>query len=271
MKSIECLYNEEIFPRAIKDNSCDFINFTVETITRCLGKEFQFDYLSLNLFTLKENGMLDGGLTSIVHNLDERSIPSYEKNIIYDPFTPLALSNVGHCFISDNIKPYEEWLETPIYEKHCLPFDIHYVLAIAFRIPNWERRNLVFHFINGYKKPFKLTSTNLRKIEFACIPFWQCWLYKHGQMCRETLQYRLSLLRNITPQELYAIKLLLKYPQYSMDEIVKLPSCPVGYSALRDQIQRICNKLPQQFSSHDGGYRVTQVYSAFSFLMGCCI
>jgi hypothetical protein len=153
---------------------------------------FGFDDFTLDLWTLNRKQVLDGGSPRVVHRLDDSVIPSDERYLVTDPFTPLALKQPGTAWITDEVQPYEAWLDTEIYRKHCLPYGIHHVPAVAFRVPNWKHRYLVFHFMNDYGRRFFLSPRNMGKLEQACIPFRLCRLVQHGQMCSETLLERLS-------------------------------------------------------------------------------
>lgn len=196
----------ELYPAVVSLSKKQYVYFHADAINKAKDK-LCFDFLTVNILHLNSKMLPEGEITSQVAYASNKSIITYEKNLISDTFTPLTMLTPGAAIFIDAIKPIEEWEETDIYQTHCIPQEFHWVVAISYQYPHHKKTVITFHYLKAKGTPFHW-SVSEEMLEYFTFPFYLGWLYQYGAICDETLKIWFMRIVNLTPERFKILRAL---------------------------------------------------------------
>lgn len=183
---------KDLVKRASSRDGDAFLNFQGNSLLQIMGNDL-FDFMAVNTFYLRQNGTLDGGLTSSVFNAPKAVVESYERNILHDTFTPTLFAKTGTAVFNSAVKSMEEWEDSPIYTEHCSIFDFGVVCEVAYTFPFHRLPRIVIFMSKAPGAQFSAHLTE-EEIEYIFFPFYLGWLRVFDLIDHETLDRWLQLL-----------------------------------------------------------------------------
>ena len=177
---------------------------------------FVFDFLTTSTIAC-DRSFVPVNTDVICLDIDEALVDGYANVMEHDEVSPLSYLNTGRIISSEQIRPYDEWINHPFYELHCKYFQIAKALTVSFRNPERFLTFLAFEYLASTDNKTWDGFTHER-LELASLPFALGWFYRKGLMDDAALDRRLFALQDLTETQLTHIRKYVNSPSQSFQQ-----------------------------------------------------
>ncbi len=178
--------------------------------------EFGFDFLTTSLVVCNHE-LLPVETDIVCLNIADALANGYAAVAEFDDVSPLAYMNTGRAISTENLRTRDEWMNHPIYERHCRYFSIDKMMTISFQCREHENTSLAFEYISSPDQSTWNTFDH-RQLELASFPFALAWFYRKGLMDEAKLTQRFNALSGLTETKLMHIRKYVNSPALSFVE-----------------------------------------------------
>jgi len=201
----------------------DFAKYQIETLEGVFPGA-RFDFCSISTLLLDRNFM-PAGFDCVLLNIDPSLIDNYASVAAYDELSPIVHLNPGRLVSHHDVFDPQSWQASPLFLKHCLIYDLHKVMRVAFQYPAMDRKVISFDYL-GAGENGTWDTLDHRLLEIATFPFALSWLFRKGVIDESRFARYMERLSDLTPNQILYLRKYVNSPWQDLSVQAK----QMGYS-----------------------------------------